>query len=189
MTRAVVIGASAGGVSALLTVLGGLPAAYSWPIVVVLHLPEQRHSGLAEVFQGRLAMRVKEAENKEPLSAGTVYFAAPGYHLSIETDRSFSLSLEGRVNYARPSIDVLFESAADAYGAALIAVLLTGANEDGAQGMQRVSQMGGLTVVQNPAEAFISIMPEAALCLCRPTHVLSLQDINRLLMELNGDLC
>ena len=128
--EAIVIGASAGGVEALLSIFSALRAGFRLPIIVVLHLPEQRNSQLADVMARRVPMPVIEAGDKMPIEAGTLYLATPGYHLSVELDRSLSLSLEERLHYSRPAIDYLFESAADAYGPALLAVLLTGANQE-----------------------------------------------------------
>ena len=119
--EAIVIGASAGGVEALLNILGPLREGFALPIIVVLHLPDERRSHLAEVFARRVSLPVLEARDKTPVEAGTLYFATPGYHLSVERDRSFSLSLEDRVHYSRPAIDYLFESSADAYGPTLAA--------------------------------------------------------------------
>ncbi|MFC3942892.1 chemotaxis protein CheB [Pseudomonas gingeri NCPPB 3146 = LMG 5327] len=186
---AIAVGASAGGVEALLTVFGELPAGFGLPIIVVLHMPEQRRSQLAEVFSRRLRLPVKEADDKEPVSPGTLYFAAPGYHLSVERDRSFSFSREERVHHSRPSIDYLFESCADAYEARLMAVLLTGANHDGARGLALVKARGGLTVVQDPHEARVATMPEAALALHEPDYILPLRGIGRLLVELERIAC
>ena len=164
--EAVAIGASAGGVDALLALLSGLPASYALPIVVVLHQAEDRDSLLSDLFANRAALRVREAADKEPLAPGTLYFAPPGYHLLLESDRSFSLSCDAPEHYSRPSIDVLFELAADALGAGLAAVLLTSANEDGAAGLARVGRLGGLTVVQDRDEAQNPEMPRAGLA-CR----------------------
>ena len=182
--EAVVMGASAGGLHALLAVLKDLPAGFRLPVIVVLHLPEGRDSQLAEIFQYRLPIPVREAADKEAIAPGTLYFAGPGYHLSVETDRSFSLSSEEPVHYSRPSIDVLMESAADAYGASLAGILLTGANEDGAAGLARIQQQGGLTVVQDPAEAEATTMPRAAIRKCRPDAILTLAAIGELLLQL-----
>ncbi|TBU83805.1 chemotaxis protein CheB [Phytopseudomonas dryadis] len=184
--QAVVIGASAGGVEALLTLFGTLPAAYGLPLVAVLHLPEERDSLLPELFSRRLALRVKEAQDKEPLQPGTLYFAAPGYHLCIEADRCFSYSREAPVHYSRPSIDYLFESAADVYGPQLLGILLTGANQDGAIGLATIKRRGGLTVVQEPQEAQVATMPEAALALHCPDFILPLRGILALLAELDS---
>lgn len=187
--RAIVIGASAGGVEALLGILGPLRKGFTLPIIVVLHLPDERRSQLAEVFARRVAMRVEEAGDKTPVEAGTLYFATPGYHLSVEQDRSFSLSLEDRVHYSRPAIDFLFESAADVYGPSLAAVLLTGANRDGAKGLAQVKRHGGLTIVQDPNEAQVATMPLAALDTHQPDHILPIHGIGRLLAELERIAC
>ena len=187
--EAVVIGASAGGVEALLSILSPLREGFVLPIIVVLHLPDERRSQLAEVFARRVAMRVVEAHDKTLIEPGTLYFATPGYHLSVEQDRSFSLSLEDRVHYSRPAIDFLFESAADVYGPSLAAVLLTGANRDGASGMARVKDRGGLTIVQDPNEAQVATMPLAALDSHQPDHVLPIRGIGRLLVELERIAC
>ncbi|ANH98350.1 chemotaxis protein CheB [Pseudomonas koreensis] len=187
--EAIVVGASAGGVEALLSLLGPLREGYVLPIIVVLHLPEERRSHLAEVFSRRLMLPVEEATDKQDIMPGTVYFATPGYHLSVEQDRSLSLSLEDRVHHSRPSIDYLFESAADAYGESLAAVLLTGANHDGARGLKQVKQRGGLTIVQDPDDAQVATMPLAALKLQQPDHVLPIHGIGRLLVELERIAC
>ncbi len=184
--EAVVIGASAGGFEALLTILRDLPAGYPLPLVAVLHLPDSHDSKLAELFGYRLALRVREARDKETLEPGVLYFAPSGYHLSIENDRSFSLSCEDRVSYARPSIDVLFASAADAYGKSLAGILLTGANYDGAAGLSGMQIAGGLTIVQDPASAEIATMPEAAIRRMTPDLILPLAEIHSLLRRL-GD--
>lgn len=183
--EAVVIGASAGGVHALLAVLSKLPTNFLLPIIAVIHLPKERSSRLAEVFQQRLAMSVQEAADKQAIAPATLYFAGSGYHLSIELDRTFSLSCEDPVNYSRPSIDVLMASAADAYGASLAGVLLTGANVDGAAGLARIQQRGGMTVVQDPAEAQVATMPEAAIRRMKPNLILTLDGIRQLLVELD----
>lgn len=187
--QAIVIGASAGGVQALLAVLSGLPAHFRLPIVALLHLPEDRNSQLAEIFRQRLPIAVREAADKESIAPATLYFAAPGYHLLVEMDRTFSLSCEAPVHYARPSIDLLMASAADAYGARLAGIVLTGANRDGAAGLARIGQRGGLTVVQEPAEAAASTMPQAAIALRAPTLILTLAGIHRLLLQLDPPLC
>jgi two-component system chemotaxis response regulator CheB len=187
--EAIVIGASAGGVEALLNILSPLREGFVLPLIVVLHLPDARRSQLAEVFARRVSMPVLEAHDKTRVEAGTLYFAASGYHLSVEQDRSFSLSLEPRVHYSRPAIDFLFESAADAYGPALAAVLLTGASQDGARGLAQVKRRGGLTIVQDPDEAQVATMPLAALDIHQPDHILPIRGIGRLLVELERIAC
>lgn len=187
--EAIVIGASAGGVEALLHILSPLREGFVLPIIVVLHLPDERRSHLAEVFARRVSLPVLEAHDKTRVQPGTLYFAAPGYHLSVEQDHTFSLSLEPRVHYSRPAIDYLFESAADAYGPALAAVLLTGANRDGARGLAQVKLRGGLTIVQDPDEAQVATMPQAALDIHQPDHILPIRGIGRLLVELEQIAC
>ena len=187
--EAVVIGASAGGIEALLTIFSELKPGFRLPIIVVLHLPEERRSQLAEVFARRLPLAVREVQDKQPIVPGTLYFAGPGYHVSIEQDHSFSLSQEEPVHYSRPAIDYLFESAADVYQQRLAAILLTGANRDGAQGLSVVQQSGGLTIVQDPDEAQVATMPRAALDLFQPDCILPLRGIGRLLVELEHSQC
>jgi len=181
---AVVIGASAGGVGALLDILPGLPAGYDCAIVAALHLPAGRQSQLAEVFDARMALPVREARDKQPLQAGCVYFAGADYHLSIETDHSFSLSCEAPHLFARPAIDFLMSSAADAYGPRLLGILLTGANQDGAAGLAAIHRAGGMTVVQDPAEAASPTMPLEAIRLDTPDLILPLRAIRELLLML-----
>ncbi|MCL6307296.1 chemotaxis protein CheB [Pseudomonas syringae] len=186
---AIVVGASAGGVEALLKIFSGLRRGFSLPILMVLHLPDDRHSQLANVFQNRLAIPVKEADDKESIVPGTLYVAPAGYHVSVESDFSLSLSQEDKVFYSRPSIDILFGSAADTYAPRLAGVLLTGANNDGANGLLQIKKYGGFTVIQDPAQAQASTMPEAGLALHSPDYLLSLNDIGRLLVELERTAC
>lgn len=184
--EAVVIGASAGGFAALLAVLEGLPPACAMPLVAMLHLSEGRESRLPELFGQRLALPVREARDKEPIEPGVVYFAPPGYHLLVEADRSFSLSGEERVNFARPAIDLLMLTAADAYAAGLCGIVLTGANFDGAAGLAGIRIAGGLTVVQDPATAEVATMPAAAIRRMAPDLILPLADIGALLLALGA---
>ncbi|MGZ8290673.1 MAG: chemotaxis protein CheB [Telluria sp.] len=181
---AVIIAGSAGGVDALLRLLPLLPAGYPLPVVAMLHLPDNRESRLAELFGARMNLPAREAADKEEMAPGTVYFAGPGYHLSIEKDFRFSLSCEPPVHFARPAIDVLMESAAEAYGPRLAAVLLTGANHDGADGMKLIKERGGLTMVQDPAEAQVATMPEMAIKKQAPDLILTLSEIGELLLLL-----
>ncbi|OUM01996.1 chemotaxis protein CheB [Variovorax sp. JS1663] len=183
---AAVIGASAGGVEALGLLFAELPAQWRLPLVVVLHLPEAHESRLPEVFSQRLPFAVREAQDKAPVAPACLYFAPPGYHLSIERDRSFSLSCEPPVLFSRPSIDVLMSSAADAYGPALAGLLLTGANEDGAEGLHDIHRAGGLSAVQDPAEAQVPTMPEAAIARHAPDFVLPLRELRALLLKLDA---
>jgi two-component system chemotaxis response regulator CheB len=181
--EAVVIGASAGALEALSVILPALPSGFKLPLIVVVHVPPDKRSMLAELFQAKCLIPVREAEDKEPISPGTVYFAPSDYHLLVETEKSLSLSSDEPVLFSRPSIDVLFESAADAYGSALIAIILTGANQDGAKGMKAVVEAGGDALVQNPDGAFSSAMPEAAIEMCPGARVMSLDAIATYLQD------
>lgn len=182
--KAIVIGASAGGISALQDILTGLPADFGLPIIVLLHLPENRESKLVELFAHFIKMPVREARDKDQIVAGTLYFAGSGYHLSVEVDYSFSLSCEAPVFFSRPSIDVLMESAAHVYGKALLGILLTGASQDGANGLTCIANHGGLTVVQDPGEAQVATMPNAAIAQMQPDLILPLHEIHQLLLRL-----
>ena len=175
--EALVIGASAGGIDALLRILPALGSRFSFPVVIVLHMPGDRSSRLAEVFQQHLHCPVDQADDKASLLPGHIYFAPSGYHLSIEDDLSFSLSQEEPLHFSRPAIDILMASAADVYGEHLCGILLTGASSDGAAGMAAIGKAGGLTVVQDPDDAEIMTMPAAAIRLRAPDHILALDAI------------
>ena len=179
--EAVAIGASAGGIDALFVLLGALRPPLPCPVMVVLHLPDDHQSRLVQVFAARLSVPVQEAQPHAPVEPGSVYFAPPGYHLLVEPDRTFSLSVDAPVLFSRPSIDVLLQSCADAYGARLLGIILTGANEDGAQGLASIRAAGGLTAVQDPREAQHSTMPEAAVRAARPDFILPLTGLASLL--------
>jgi two-component system chemotaxis response regulator CheB len=181
--KIVVIGSSAGGMAALTDLLSALPATYSLPTVIVQHLHPSQDTTFVEYFDRECALSVKEADEKEAIKAGHVYFAPPNYHLLIEDDGTFSLSVDEKVNYVRPAIDVLFESAVDVYGGGVIGVILTGANDDGALGMRLIKERGGLTIVQDPATAEAPIMPQAVIAATQVDHVLALPEIARLLAK------
>jgi len=159
----VVIGASAGGVSALQALLSALPATLALPVLVVLHLPRDRSSRIAEVLAPYCALQVREAEDKQPLQDGTVTFAPPDYHLLVEDRHTLALSIDPPVLYSRPAIDPLFESAAEVFGAGVLAILLTGASSDGSEGVAAVRSAGGRAWLQCPEEAEASMMPASAL--------------------------
>jgi two-component system chemotaxis response regulator CheB len=182
--RAIVVGGSAGALEALRAILPAFPAEFAIPIALVVHVQPDKPSYLAPLLADLCALRVKEAEDKEPAAPGTVYLAPPNYHLLIERDRTFSLSFDAPVHYSRPSIDVVFESAADAYGPELVGVLLTGASADGAEGLRAIHRAGGTTVVQSLETAAARTMPEAALRLFTPDQVLPLLAIGPFLAGL-----
>jgi two-component system, chemotaxis family, protein-glutamate methylesterase/glutaminase len=184
-TKIIVIGGSAGAIDALSKIIGALPATFSIPIAVVVHLPSGRPSALAEVLAAKGQLPVREAEDKEPIQPKRVFLAPPGYHLLVERAGWFSLSVDELVNYSRPSIDVLFESAADAFGPVVMGVLLSGANDDGASGLRRIRELGGDTLVQEPSTALVPTMPEAAILRGAAAHVLPLDQIGPFLAELD----
>jgi two-component system chemotaxis response regulator CheB len=169
----IVIGASAGAIQALSEILPALPEGYALPILIVIHVPADRNNILAPLFQSKCRLVVREAEDKEPILPGTIYFAPPDYHMLVEAEGTISLSTDEPVLHSRPSIDVLFESAADALGSAVIGIVLTGANADGAQGLKAVEAAGGTAIVEDPSTAFAEAMPLAALNACSTAQVMS----------------
>jgi two-component system chemotaxis response regulator CheB len=185
--EAVVIGASAGGVEALSAVLPALPAGSPVAVFVVLHQPRQRPSLVADIFGARCAAPVREAEDKEPVVQGTIYFAPPDYHLLLDRGSrgvQLALSTDAPVHFSRPSVDVLFESAADAYGSRLLGVILTGASRDGADGLAAIGRARGRMLVQEPATAQVALMTEAAIRSCPAAEVRTLTGIAALFAEL-----
>jgi len=182
--EAIVIGASAGGIEALSILLPALPAGLRAAVLIVLHLPRERPSLLVEIFQPKCALPVREAQDKEPIARGTIYFAPPDYHLLVDAGPQLALSADDPVHYSRPSIDVLFESAALCYRHRLMGIILTGANEDGAAGLAAVHHAGGITIVQQPETAHASVMVESALKRSPVDMVLTLEEIAGLLRTL-----
>lgn len=183
--QAIVVGGSSGGIDALTQVLPSLPATVRAAVLVVMHLPRDRRSLLVDIFQPRCALPLHEAQDKDCIAPGTVYFAPPDYHLLVDAGPSVALSIDSPVHFSRPSIDVLFESAADQYGDRLVGILLSGANEDGAIGMKAIQAAGGLTIVQDPATAPMPTMPLAALARTSADHVLPPAGIADLLADLH----
>jgi len=178
-SEALVVGGSAGAVEALNQLLPEVAEATRIPVIVVVHLPPNRTSLLPEIFVARCRAPVREPEDKQPLSAG-IWFAPSNYHLLLETDRSFAFSTDLPVNFSRPSIDVLFECAADVFGERLSCVVLTGANDDGAHGASVVRQKGGLVIVQDPNSAEAKQMPSAAISRANPQIIAPLPEIAEL---------
>ncbi len=182
----VAIGASAGGVEALGTLLAALPQQFPAAVAIVLHIPPDRASLLPQLYETRCALPIKEVDDKERIEPGRVYFAAPNYHMLIEPDRSFSLSCDQAVNHSRPSIDLMMESAACAYGEHVLGIVLTGASADGAQGLATIRAQGGSAWVQDPAEARAATMPRAAIELAGADRVLGLREMSASLARLPG---
>ncbi|HEX3915241.1 MAG TPA: chemotaxis protein CheB [Steroidobacteraceae bacterium] len=183
---AVVIGASAGGIEALLMLLPALPPGLRPPVFIVLHLPRDKPSLLAQIFARKCAVPVREAEDKDAVAAGTVYFAPNDYHLLLDDGPQLSLSADDPVHHSRPSIDVLFESAAEIYHDRLMGIILSGANEDGASGLAAIHDAGGLTVVQCPQSARAPHMALCALKLRPADCVLPLDEIAEMLRTLDA---
>lgn len=181
---AIVIGGSSGAIEVLNLLLPALPAGLRAAVIVLLHLPRDRRSLLVEIFRDRCALPVREAEDQQPILPGHLYFAPPDYHLLVDRGPRLALSIGPLVHFSRPSIDVLFQSAADCYGAGLLGILLSGANEDGAQGLAAIHAAGGQAVVQAPDSAAMRAMPDAALALVDTAHVLPPAAIATLLARL-----
>jgi two-component system chemotaxis response regulator CheB len=175
--EAIVIGGSAGALDALSVLLPALPRDCAVPVALVVHLPPARPSRLAAVLAARAVIPVEEVEDKQPVAPGRVYVAPPEYHLLVERTRTFALSADELVYFSRPAIDVLFESAAEVYGAALAGIVLTGASEDGARGLAAIADGGGVAVVQAPEGAAARHMPDAAIARVGGAHVLPLAEI------------
>jgi two-component system, chemotaxis family, protein-glutamate methylesterase/glutaminase len=177
MYELICIGASWGGLAAVSRILSGIPGDLDQTIVLAQHRhPESRSETLPELLALQIARPVVDVEDKLPIEPAHVYVAPPDYHVLVERG-SFALSLDERVHYARPSIDVLFETAADAYGDRVIGVILTGANEDGAAGLRRIKERGGVAIVQDPAQALRRAMPDAAIAATVADAVLPLEEI------------
>lgn len=184
MYKAIVIGTSYGGLEALKLILPKLDGKFPLPIIVVLHIGDHNNDTFISHMNSVCALEVKEAEGNGPIRPGVIYFAPPNYHLQVENNFTFSLSTAEKVNFSRPSIDVLFESAAWVFANGLIGVILTGANSDGAIGLKTIKDSGGTTIVQNPCSALSPAMPRAALKMCKPDIQLKLEEISDQLIRL-----
>lgn len=182
--EAVAVGVSAGGLAALGCILSELERDLPLAILIVQHMRPDSDGFFCRHLDSLCRMRVKEAEDKETIQPATVYIAPPDYHLLVEADRTLTLSADERINYSRPSIDVLFETAAEAYQKKLVGLVLTGANADGSQGLARIKQLGGLAVVQSPASAECDIMPRAAITSVAVDHIVPLEKIGQFLNSL-----
>lgn len=182
----VVVGTSWGGLAALSTLLHGLQRDFNLPIVVVQHRGKDSERLLSELLQDTTELTVCEIEDKDPLSAGTVHIAPANYHVLIE-EGYLSLNTDDMVRFSRPSIDVMFMSAADTYAARAIGVVLTGANEDGARGLAQIARRGGVALVQDPRTAEIPIMPVAAIKAVPGAEILPLAALAPKLIELSQE--
>ncbi|MBI5494783.1 MAG: chemotaxis protein CheB [Deltaproteobacteria bacterium] len=182
----VVVGASLGGLNALRAIMGGLPRDFPLPIVVVQHRSRDGDGTLTQFLQGSSALPVCEPDDKEPLSPGRIYMAPADYHLLVESG-NLACSTDAPVNFSRPSIDVLFDSAAEAYGSGVVGVILSGSNADGAAGAARIAHRGGIVIVEDPSFAEAAAMPAAALAAAPRSHVARLAEIAPLLMRVCCD--
>ncbi len=190
---AIVIGGSAGALEVLMDALPALPATLQASVLIVLHVPRDKPSLLVEIFSQRCALPVLGAQHGAPFEPGTITFAPPNYHVLVDEGPRISLSIDVPVHYSRPSIDVLFESAADALGPRLVGVLLSGANADGACGMAAIAHAGGLTLVQAPQTALAPAMPLAALAalaalqgVTNPGHTAPPAQLTSILVDLHA---
>lgn len=186
LTKAIVIGGSAGSMEVLLPLFDFLPEKFRVPIIIVNHLHPLDNGGLVDFFRQQTVHSVKEADDKEQIRQGIVYFPPANYHLLVEPDKTFALSVDPKVNYARPSIDVLFESAALAWADRLMGIILTGANNDGAQGISTIKHHGGLTIAQDPASAAHPVMPRAAVDTGNIDKILSVGEIGMVLQQMGS---
>jgi len=184
--EAIVIGTSTGGLTALQEILAPLPADFGLPMLVVQHRLPAPDEFLTFALNESCQLTVKEATEQEPVKPGFVYLAPANYHLLVEPDKTLSLSIDAKVCYSRPSIDVLFETAAEAYLSGLIGIILTGANNDGSAGLKKIKEKGGLTIAQNPATAKSGVMPLSAIQENIVDKIFSLAEISSFLIQLSG---
>jgi len=193
--EAIVIGVSSGGMNALNYIFSTLPVGFRIPIVVVQHVSARSDNEWINLLNDKSNLTIKEADEKESIACptehslgrenGKVYIAPANYHLLIEKDRTFSLTIDEPVNFARPSIDVLFESAAEVYQNKLIGIVLTGSNNDGTKGIKRIKECGGLAIIQDPETAESSTMPASAIAAILPDYILPLEQIVQLLIKID----
>ena len=185
--RAIVVGTSAGGFDALRRMFKWLDADFPLPILIVQHMSPGSNDFMARSLDLICGLRVREAEEKEKIMPGNIYIAPANYHLLVEEDETLALSTDAKVNFCRPSIDVLFDSAVEVYHERLIGVILTGANSDGTRGLENIKKAGGMTIVQDPKEAEVNIMPRSALEKVKADHVKKLDEIiPQICMEISG---
>ena len=182
--EAVVIGASAGGLGALQILFSNIGKKFHLPVLMVQHMHPESDDYLGQILKSYSHLKFIEADDKEPIEMGTVYYAPANYHLLVSGDKSLVLNVDEKVNYCRPSVDVLFESAADVYRQRLIGIILTGSNQDGAAGMSMIKRRGGLTIVQDPLQAEVDTMPRSVINLIKADYILPLEKIGKLLTKI-----
>lgn len=184
--EAIVIGVSSGGMSALKFIFSTLPADFNVPIIIVQHISSRTDSQWIKLLDDNSNLYIKEADEKEKIKNGTVYIAPPNYHLLIEKNKTFSLTIDEKVNFARPAIDVLFETAAEAYENKLIGIILTGSSSDGTLGLKKIKKYGGLTIAQDPKTAESPFMPKSAIAVVEIDYILPLGGIVDLLIKITS---
>lgn len=182
--KLVLIGGSAGSLEVLLKIIAALNFPGKFSIIIIVHRKNTPETILSDLIATKTNWPVKEVEDKERLVAGTIYLGPPDYHLLFEDKNTFSLDGSEKINYSRPSIDVSFQSAAEIFGAAVIAILLSGANADGSVGIKTIADHGGYTIVQDPASADVSYMPESAIKIARINEILTADEIGMRVAEL-----
>lgn len=183
--EAIVLGASAGGLNAMIGLFSKLPADLPVPIMVVQHTRPDEDSLLPELIGAGTRLNVVEAEDKIEIKPGNIYIAPPNYHLLVEDKHTIALSTEERVNYSRPSIDLLFESAVRVYLSKLVGIILTGANDDGSRGISMIARAGGITIAQSPKSAEFKVMPQAAINTGDVKFVLDIDKMAKFIIELS----
>lgn len=184
--QTLMIGTSSGGLRALSILLPLLPTTLPLAVIVINHRMETPDTYLTEYLNTICNLPVQDAEHLAPIISGNIYVAPPGYHLLVTNDFCFNLSVDARVNFSRPSIDVGFETAAEAYGPSLIGIILTGANSDGAAGLDMIKKMHGYTIAQDPSDAEYSVMPTAAINATKVDFIGSLAQIAQKIFKLCG---
>lgn len=184
MYDAVVIGASAGGLNALKTLLSELPKNFPASVFIVQHLSPNKESYMVEYLKDNISLPIKEAGSMDPIIRPMIYVAPPNYHMLIDRGDVIVLSVEGKVNYSRPSIDLLFSSAAERYREKLIGIILTGANSDGSDGLKRIHELGGIAIIQSLSDSEASAMPQAAMLKTNADYILDLKDMSKIINRL-----
>lgn len=181
----ILIGGSAGSLEVIFKLVSALGDHCSIPVVLIIHRLKTSDGGLSKILSQKTKLSVREPFDKEVIRPGTIYLAPPDYHLLIETDRTFSLDFSEKVNFSRPSIDPTFETAAECFKATAVAILLSGASADGVEGLKAIKKAGGTVVIQDPDSAQTPYMPEQALEVLRPDHILSGDQIAELVSRIS----
>lgn len=183
--KILLLGGSAGGFGVILNILKSIPKNFPIPILVIVHRNPKFESNFEKVFEKNFSIQIKTASDKEPIKEGHAYFAPPGYHLLIEPDFKLALDNSEPVQFSRPSIDVTFESVSEVYQENCIAILFSGANQDGAKGLLAIKNRGGQCIVQDPQSADVPTMPQAAIDIQAYHHIYTTEEIIKYIHQLN----